>query len=81
VTKRGGLKDTVTPFDDSHPDGTGVLADWASADSFQGAVEYALDLFGQPEKWRRLRRNGMKRDSSWAASAREYARVYERVLS
>lgn len=80
VTKRGGLKDTVRPFDDDHPGGTGVLADWATAESFQGAVEYALDLFAQPDKWKRLRRNGMKRDFSWAASAREYARAYDRVL-
>ena len=80
VTKRGGLRDTVTPFDDEHPDGTGVLADWATVESLQGAVEYALDLYAEPEKWKRVRRNGIRRDFSWTNSAKEYARVYERAL-
>ncbi len=79
VTKMGGLKDTVTPFDDDRPDGVGVLADWASAESLQGAVDYALTLFGQPDKWKRIRRNAMQRDLSWDASARAYVDAYERV--
>ncbi|MGH7162006.1 MAG: glycogen synthase, partial [Planctomycetota bacterium] len=36
VTKTGGLIDTVQPFDDDRPGGTGVLAHWATSDSFQG---------------------------------------------
>jgi starch synthase len=79
ATKMGGLKDTVLPFDPDHLDGTGVLADWATSDSFQGALEYALDLFAKPKLWRRVRRNGMKTDFSWARSAEQYAALYRRL--
>jgi starch synthase len=79
ATKMGGLKDTVLPFDPDHLDGTGVLADWATSDSFQGALEYALDLFSKPKLWRRVRRNGMKTDFSWARSAEQYAALYRRL--
>jgi len=79
VTARGGLRDTVDPFDDEHPDGTGVLSYWATTDSFHGALEYALDLFAQPEKFARLRANGMGRDFSWSGSAAQYLEQYERI--
>ena len=80
VTKMGGLKDTVLPFDESHLDGTGVLADWATADSFRGALDYALQLYAKPKLWKRVRRNGMERDFSWRTSAAAYADLYRRVL-
>ena len=80
VTAMGGLKDTVLPFDDARSDGTGVLADWATTDSLRGAIEYALDLYDQPAKFKKMRRNGMRREFSWDGSAREYARLYERLL-
>jgi starch synthase len=80
VTAMGGLKDTVLPFDDARPDGTGVLADWATTESLRGAIEYALDLYDQPAKFKKMRRNGMRREFSWDGSAREYARLYERLL-
>ena len=80
VTSMGGLKDTVTPFDPDHLDGTGVLAHWATSDSYKGALEYALDLYRDPALWKRVRKNGMQRDSSWASSAKEYVRLYEGLL-
>jgi starch synthase len=79
VTKMGGLKDTVLPFDEEHRDGTGVLADWATADSLQGALDYALQLWRKPPLFRNVRRNGMERDFSWKRSARQYADAYRRV--
>jgi len=80
VTARGGLRDSVPPFDDDHTDGTGVLAWWATTDSFHGALEYALDLYAQPEKFALMRANGMKRDFSWKNSAAEYIAEYARIL-
>jgi starch synthase len=80
VTKMGGLKDTVLPFDETRLDGTGFLADWATADSFQGALDYALQIFAKPKLWRQVRRNGMERDFSWRRSAAQYVEVYRDVL-
>jgi len=80
VTARGGLRDTVQPFDDDSPDGTGVLSWWATTDSFHGALTHALELYRQPEKFARMRANGMSRDFSWKNSATEYIRQYQRIL-
>ena len=79
VTRMGGLKDTVLPFDEKHKDGTGVLADWATVDSLRGALDYALQLWKKPRLFRRMRRNGMERDFSWRRSAERYAEVYARI--
>jgi len=79
TTKMGGLKDTVLPFDEERKGGTGVLADWATVDSLQGALDYALTLWKKPPLFRAVRRNGMQRDFSWKRSADGYAEVYRRV--
>jgi len=80
ATKMGGLKDTVLPFDEERTDGTGVLADWATADSLHGALDYALQLWRKPPLFKRMRRNGMERDFSWKASAEKYAALYRGLL-
>ncbi|HEX5138631.1 MAG TPA: glycogen synthase GlgA [Planctomycetota bacterium] len=79
ATRMGGLKDTVLPFDEERKDGTGVLADWATADSLQGALDYALTLWKKPQLFRIVRRNGMQRDFSWKRSAEGYFEAYRRV--
>jgi starch synthase len=79
TTRMGGLKDTVLPFDETKLDGTGILADWATVDSLQGALDYALTLWKKPQLFRRLRRNGMERDFSWKRPAEQYAEAYRRV--
>ena len=81
VTARGGLRDTVDPYDDEHPDGTGVLSWWATTDSFHGALQYALDLYGEPDKFARVRANAMGRDFSWTHSAEQYLEQYARILA
>lgn len=80
ATRTGGLVDTVHPYDDDRTDGCGVLAHWASSDSFQGALEYALKLYAQPAKFARMRRNAMRHDYSWDRSARAYADLYRRLV-
>jgi len=80
VTRMGGLKDTVQPFEEEWKTGTGVVADWATADSFRGAADYALDLWEQPKLFRRVQGNGMKQDFSWRRSAERYLALYRELL-
>ena len=69
----GGLADTVTG-------NTGfIFQDYTSAALLE-AIQRALALFGEPPKWRALQRAGMTQDFSWDRSAREYVKIYERVL-
>jgi glycogen synthase len=38
-----------------------------------------LLAYRDPSSWQMLMRNGMSRDFSWGASAREYGKIYERA--
>jgi starch synthase len=44
-------------------------------------IHEALKAFKDQENWKKLILNGMKKDFSWTASAREYVKVYERLVS
>ena len=44
-------------------------------------VKQALQAYRDQESWQTLMRNGMSKDFSWDASAREYAKVYEQRVS
>ena len=52
----------------------------ASSVTMAAALNRALTAFKDPLKWRSLQLAGMKEDHSWDRSAREYVRIYERVL-
>jgi len=80
VTATGGLVDTIAPVDEAAGTGVGVLADWPNPESFQGALEYALELYSRPESFERIRRDGMLSDFGWKHSAARYRELYERVL-
>jgi len=60
--------------------GTGILFDDYSVAGLQGAVASANKLFQHAMLWSCLQLAGMKQDFSWAASAREYNRLYHRIL-
>ncbi len=76
VRATGGLVDTVRQGQ------TGFLFEGAEAESMANALESALSVYHtNPEKWQRLQRNGMKKDFSWARSARRYAQVYRSLVS
>ena len=50
-----------------------------SGEALLDTVKLAITAFHDSQKWQTLMRNGMAQDYSWAASAREYVKVYERV--
>ena len=69
----GGLADTVTPK-------TGFVFDDYSPAALQGCLARALDTFRDRRKWRALQKAGMARDFSWDRSAKEYVKIYDRVI-
>lgn len=82
VRATGGLADTVIPVDLSSGvvgDGTGILFEAYRAEALLGAVDGALRLYADPEALLATRRNGMRRDFSWEASARKYLQVYRQA--
>ncbi|ATX81651.1 glycogen synthase (ADP-glucose) [Mariprofundus ferrinatatus] len=81
VRATGGLKDTVTDYNRSRGDATGIHFSDATPEAFDKAVEQAIALFRNKTIWARIRSNALKRDSSWEASAAKYAELYGKLLA
>ena len=77
VRRTGGLADTV----EESPHGTGFLIPSHHAVELLAAVDRALEVFADPERWRALQRRGMAEDHSWDRAAAEYEAVYRQALA
>ncbi len=76
VRATGGLDDTIEEWNPGEGTGTGFKFEGYAADALLAALDRALTVFKDRFDWRRLMRNGMARDYSWAGPASEYAAVY-----
>ena len=52
-----------------------------TAEALFNAVQRALEVYKDKAAWRKLQRNGMAEDHSWAASAREYEKLYRKITA
>jgi len=76
VRATGGLDDTVELFDGRN--GTGFKFSRYSPDALLSAIREAVETYHRPALWGQLMHNCMHKDFSWAVSAAEYAKIYER---
>ncbi|HVH83285.1 MAG TPA: glycogen synthase [Steroidobacteraceae bacterium] len=81
VRRTGGLADSVEHFDPASGAGTGVVFNDFDAPALEWALNFALDLYAQPQHWSRMMRNGMSRDFSWQRATAEYLTVYRRLTA
>jgi len=79
VRATGGLDDTIEPWDARTGKGTGFKFTDYSGEALLLTIKHALKAFRDQSSWQTLMRNGMNKDFSWNASAKEYVRIYERV--
>ena len=79
VTRTGGLADTVVDADDGG--GTGFVLAELTPTALMTALARARKVLSSARRLEAMRRNAMTRDFSWDASAREYVRLYERLLA
>jgi starch synthase len=79
VRATGGLDDTIEPWDARTGKGTGFKFFEYNGESLLLTIKQALVAYQDQTSWQVLMRNGMSKDFSWNASAREYGRVYDRV--
>ena len=79
VRATGGLDDTIEPWDARTGKGTGFKFSEYTGEALLATVKQALLAYRDPSSWQMLMRNGMSRDFSWGASAKEYVKVYERA--
>ncbi len=83
VSRTGGLADTVI---DANPAAlavgvaTGIQMNAVSYGALAMAVSRAVQLYAQPDAWKRLQKNGMKADFSWSESGAAYAALYRQLL-
>ena len=83
VRKVGGLADSVVNVEAlTLGDGTatGFVFDDYSAPALAATIERAVELYRQPEIWKRVMKAGMTTDWSWAGSAAHYVDTYRRAL-
>lgn len=82
VSRVGGLVDTVI---DANPAAlgagvaTGVQFGAVNAAGLSDGLRRCAELFSDPISWQRMQRNAMALDVSWAASARRYAGLYNKL--
>lgn len=79
VRATGGLDDTVEPWNPVTGQGTGFKFTPYSSAALLTTVLEALQAFKDNAGWKKLMLNGMSKDFSWNASAKEYVKVYERL--
>jgi len=73
--KTGGLADTIE-------DGkTGFLFEEYAVKPFLETVKKTLNLYQNKKEWQKLMRAAMKKDFSWALSAKEYLKLYKKLLN
>ncbi len=79
VRATGGLDDTIEHWDPRTGKGTGFKFTDYNGEALLLTIKEALRAFRDQNSWQQLMRNGMNKDFSWEASAKEYIRVYERA--
>lgn len=79
VRETGGLRDTVTPFNQYTGDGNGFSFANYNAHDMLHALRWAIALYGDQTVWQPLVRSAMTGDWSWERSARQYLDLYDQL--
>ncbi len=77
VRSIGGLKDTVR--DISEDDGFGICHEHANVNDITNAIARGAELYENQTKFKAIRKQIMKIDNSWGASAKQYINLYKSI--
>ena len=80
VRETGGLKDTVTPYNEFTGEGNGFSFAPYTAHDMLHTLRMALGFFADKKVWDGLVRNAMRQDFSWKNSAHLYSDLYQKLL-
>ena len=82
VRETGGLKDTVNGYWDAGEEANGFSFKDFDVQGLLNVVDLALDIWTQKKDvWDRLVQNAMAMDYGWDASAAEYRKLYDCLLT
>ena len=77
VRETGGLKDTVTPYNQYTGDGNGFSFYSKNPDDMMYILRWASEIYyTNKPAWKNLVKNAFKNDVSWGHSADLYERLY-----
>lgn len=80
VRETGGLKDTVTPYNEYERTGNGFSFANYNAHEMLHVIRYALEIFEKRRtEWEGLIKRAMAEDNSWENSAKCYQKLYLRI--
>jgi starch synthase len=83
VHRVGGLSDTVVDASEGNlaaDRATGFVFEPAQAPALSAAIQRAIGLYAQPERWRPVMAGAMAQDYSWSSSAEHYEALYRELL-
>lgn len=80
VRKTGGLSDTIHDWDELYyhglDTGTGFSFNDYTAYALYKSVERAVNCYQAKHTWKKIQKNGMKKNYSWKHSAEQYMELY-----
>lgn len=80
VRETGGLKDTITPYNEFTGEGNGFSFANYNADEMLNTIWYSMRIYyDRKDEWRKLIDNAMRCDYSWNVSADRYIQMYREL--
>jgi len=79
VRETGGLKDTVTSYNEYTGEGNGFSFTSYNSDDLYNVIQYAFWIYKDKKKWNNLIKQAMKSDNSWNKSADIYLNMYREL--
>ena len=80
VRETGGLKDSVTPYNEYEKTGTGFSFAHYSADEMMSVIDYAIKIYNDEEQWDVIVENAMNEKLDWENSANKYMEVFNKLV-
>lgn len=81
VRETGGLKDTISPYNQYNGVGNGFGFKNFNSNELMQIIEYALTIYNDKDAWNNIIRQAMNSDNSWEKSAKQYKWLYEGVIN
>lgn len=81
VRAAGGLDDTIENYHNDGKNGTGFKFYDATPDALYNTIGWALHTYyNDPDGFKQIQKNGMKKRFDWEAAAKEYVEVYKKII-
>ncbi len=80
VRETGGLKDTITSYNEVTDEGNGFTFTNYNAHDMLYTIRRAISFYHQKNIWNKLVKRAMHCDFSWEASAGEYLKLYKSLI-